>query len=86
MFRWLAQRKTVFQKLTNVGRWFVWHGILFEEPNPTGVFKRTRRDTNRVNLTHSKRDVPSNAAQAAQGWSWHTLAESKSAQPTRAVW
>ena len=22
----------------------------------------------------------------AQGWSWHTLAESKSAQPTRAVW
>ena len=21
-----------------------------------------------------------------QGWSWHTLAESKSAQPTRAVW
>ena len=22
----------------------------------------------------------------AQEWSWHTLAESKSAQPTRAVW
>ena len=23
---------------------------------------------------------------SAQEWSWHTLAESKSAQPTRAVW
>ena len=24
--------------------------------------------------------------ETAQEWSWHTLAESKSAQPTRAVW